>query len=81
MCTRNPLHCIIPPYVIDKFLEKVRDPDKRRNLLNTISLSGFIRGQRSVMGLLPVGAAVGTKRRAIYDARNGDDLPGIVARP
>src|SRR5262245_32944825 len=77
---RNPLHCIVPPDLLEKLLERTEDPEKRKKLLNTITLSAFVRGQRTVMGLMPVGAATGTKRRVIYDVANRFSLPGAARR-
>src|SRR5262245_57254623 len=80
MTPRVPIHCIIPPYLIEKLLEKVTEPDKRRRLLNTLNVSALFRGRREAMAMMPVGAAVGGKRRAVHDAQNGSNLPGTPVR-
>lgn len=80
MSTRCPIQCIIPTYLLKKLLEKITDPEKRDKLINSLALSSRMRGRREVMASMPTGAAVGTKRRAIYDLRHDTSLPGHLVR-
>ena len=49
MCSsRNPIHCIISPRILDAMLAS-KDAKVRKSALETIKLSSFIRGRRSVL--------------------------------
>ena len=79
---RRSLHCIIPPHML-KAIAKRGDEDEREWALKSLSLSGQFRGRREVMGvfmLIDSAAATGQKRRTIYDAKHGEDLPGKLVR-
>jgi Zn-dependent metalloprotease len=84
MChTRNPLHCIVPPFVLDKLAEnddgKVRDWARRN-----IEIAASARAKRSVLAFAPsllVSASPQQrKHRLIYDAKNKTTLPGTLVR-
>lgn len=87
MCTcshsnhRNPLHCILPPHLLEKIAENAQGEMKRLAMHN-LSMSGTFRGSREVMGeLLGLFQSVGDKkRRTIYDARKSETLPGVRVR-
>jgi Zn-dependent metalloprotease len=56
------------------------DEDQRAWALHSLSLSEQFRGRREVLGALALAAPAGEKRRTIYDAKHGQDLPGILVR-
>jgi Zn-dependent metalloprotease len=56
------------------------DPRTRSRLLQSLALAARIRGRREVMGMLPLGAPAGEKRRTIYNAKHGTKLPGDLVR-
>ncbi|MFN7926653.1 MAG: M4 family metallopeptidase [Blastocatellia bacterium] len=74
-------HCIIPPDILRNVAEN-GDEKQREWAYKTIEESAQMRGQRAVMGLVAVAAAVpaGTKRRTIYDANHKTALPGKLVR-
>lgn len=75
----RPLHCIIPPHMLREIAQR-GDPDQQAWAFGTLSLSEQLRGQRQVLGLLAPATPAGAKRRTIYDARQGEDLPGALVR-
>lgn len=83
MHARPSMFCIIPPHML---LEIVRNGSsaQRDIALQTLVTSEQMRGQRRVMKLMSAfGAAAvstGNKQRAIYDAKNGSQLPGTLVR-
>lgn len=87
MCTfsntheRDPLHCLLPPYLLEKIAENSKGK-LQRIAMHNLSMSGRFRGRREVMGEL-LGlfqSAGGKKRRTIYDARGSETLPGVRVR-
>lgn len=73
--------CIIPPYILRQVAEN--GTDKQRELAyRNLELSATMRGQREVIGQIAALAATptGTKRRAVYDAKNKTTLPGKLVR-
>ena len=74
-----PLHCIIPPHMLREIARR-GDPDQQAWAFDTLSLSEQLRGQRQVLGLFAPATLAGAKRRTIYDARQGEDLPGALVR-
>ena len=78
----NPLHCILPPYLVEKIAER-GSPKQKERALKVLSISGQIRDRRQSrpgVVLSGVTAVAGQKNRLIYDARFGSDLPGILVR-
>jgi Zn-dependent metalloprotease len=55
-------------------------PSQRAWALQTLTLSEQFRGRRLAMGGVAAATPAGEKRRTIYDARNGFDLPGVLIR-
>jgi Zn-dependent metalloprotease len=55
---------------------------QKEKALNTIKISGQIRGQRQSIAEFPfITAAAGTgKQRSVYDLKNGSTLPGSIVR-
>lgn len=76
-----PIHCIVPPHMLKEIAER-GNTDQKAWAFRTLSLSEQVRGQRQVLGLIATAAttATGTKRRSVYDARNGRTLPGKLVR-
>ena len=85
MCIRNPLHCIIPPYMLDSMAElgTPQQQDYARRCLassnslraaraRTIAGSGSPTSERAT-------AAIG-KERIVYSANNATNLPGQRVR-
>lgn len=82
---RYSLHCIVPPYIIDR-LAKSDDPKVRNGTLDAIRNASAVRAVRSILARMPGWAAIpspsGKKYRLVYDARNSgcNDLPGTLVR-
>jgi len=80
--SRNPLVEGIIPQEMLKAIAKNGTDAQRDMALHSLSLSGFIRGQRSVLG--PVAFITATpssqKCRKVYDEHNTTDLPGDLVR-
>lgn len=84
-CCPNPIHCILPPYVLDKLAES-GDPKVRRLAIEAIARSAALRATRTALAQLPAMAAIpsadGKKERLIYDMRHQGSsfLPGRLVR-
>jgi Zn-dependent metalloprotease len=78
MCRqRDPVHCIVPPHILDAMATS-RDARLRQAALDTIKVSAYIRGRRSVLG--SVRAALVTAhppglKRTIYDCKGLETDP------
>lgn len=89
MChSRNPLHCIVPPYLLDH-LARSEDQRVRDFALRNLQASASLRTMRVVMpapSILSMNAfgSLGRKSRRVYDLRHAPPtpakLPGILAR-
>lgn len=90
MCyQRNPIHCIIPPYVLDEAL-KNGDERVRTEVLRVVKQSSHFRSQRSLLSERPQvmqeAMATGTEAhsfdlvRRVYSAENSETLPGKLVR-
>ena len=83
MCTHiNPLECIIPPHM-NKNIAENGSPEQREKARNALTSSARLRAERAVVATVtdlarPV-AAQG-KHRNIFNANNGTNLPGTMAR-
>ncbi|MCC6679057.1 MAG: M4 family metallopeptidase [Phycisphaerales bacterium] len=91
---RNPIHCIIPPYMVDK-LTRSKDADVRRAALETIAVSASTRTSRQflsasmpgAMSFMGFASAAGVvkkgKQRFVYVLDNREPnfmtLPGRLA--
>lgn len=71
----------IPPYMLKEMAVREQG-DARDAALETMIRSAQLRGRREVLSQLPTPRALdtGTKRRTVYDAKNGTTLPGTLAR-
>jgi len=87
---RNPLHCIVPPFVLEK-LAQARDPRVRERALANLQLGAQLRATRAIISTLPsrvlrfgIAAAPGRLHREVYNQgnRNPPDrfLPGKLVR-
>jgi Zn-dependent metalloprotease len=81
---RNPLHCIIPPYVLENIAESGTD-EQRTWAERTLDVSEDMRDQRQAIakGDVPMPYstdAVPGKNRRVYSADYGSVLPGRLVR-
>jgi Zn-dependent metalloprotease len=93
-CRRNPLHCIVPPHMLNEMALNSDDPDRRAIALATLSASHSLTGSRlstteqvrfgvfQGLGFFGemAGAGLPHKTRTIYTAGNTQRLPGTVVR-
>ena len=85
MSVRNPLHCIIPPYMLDAMAEN-GTPQQQDYARRCLASSDGLRAmrERTIAGDRPASlddatAALG-KERIVYSANNGTTLPGQPVR-
>jgi Zn-dependent metalloprotease len=73
--------CIVPPYILREIL-KNGDARQQAWAWSTLTDSEQTRGRRKVLGAIVSLTAVapGVKRRTIYDAGHGYELPGRLVR-
>ncbi|MGD8895347.1 MAG: M4 family metallopeptidase [Acidobacteriota bacterium] len=82
---RHPLHCILPPYILERLAESP-DARVRRRAIDTIAQSAALRATRSTLAAMGAMAAIPSprarKHRLVYDAKHGNfvDLPGVLVR-
>jgi Zn-dependent metalloprotease len=85
MCLlRDPIQCIVPPHILDAMAAS-REARVRQAALDTLKLSAFLQGRRSVLGGMRVAfAAVHTPglKRTVFDSQGQDNDPpnGVKAR-
>lgn len=83
MCERNPIQCIIPPYVTDE-LAKSPDPVIRDRALGQLRNAARMRAMRVAAQAAPTLMAVLSpnegKFRRVHNAAGGEDLPGKLTR-
>jgi len=80
----NPLHCFIPPHVLDHMVES-SDPAIRRLAIDAISAGAEARAVRATLATMPMMAAIPSpaagKHRLVYDMRHRRfGLPGKLVR-
>ncbi|MBD2742623.1 M4 family metallopeptidase [Coleofasciculus sp. FACHB-1120] len=56
------------------------NPEQRAWAFQTLTTSEQFRGRRLTVGNISFAVSAGEKRRTIFDAKNGSDLPGTLAR-
>ncbi len=84
-CTHNPIHCIVPPYVIRHMAES-DDPKTRKQAMDAIAADAEARTMRAILATMPRMSAIpspaGRKHRLIYDLKNKSPgfLPGKLVR-
>ncbi len=75
-----PICTVVPPHILRE-IARNGDPEQQDWAFQNLTLSARLRGQRDVMGnLTTLMASAGTKRRTIFDAKNGTELPGTLIR-
>ena len=76
-----PIYCIIPPHMLKEIASR-GNARQQAWAWQTLTLSEQMRGQRQALSVIAAmgTTATGTKRRTIYDARNGSTLPGRLVR-
>lgn len=82
LCERNPLHCILPPHVLDRMLDHT-DKKIREIARENLGAAAAMRAVRSVMptrSLTALGGLSSGKYREVYDAKNMTGLPGKLVR-
>lgn len=92
MCSHHePLHCVIPPYMLEKLAAKGKSLRQRENALRTLRMSQYVRERRrdaqqafQAMGFQSLNLAApfapAKLVRSIYDAGNTENLPGKLVR-
>ncbi|MFB2896539.1 M4 family metallopeptidase [Aerosakkonemataceae cyanobacterium BLCC-F50] len=74
-----PICCIVPPYMLREIA--INGTDEQRNwAFQTLIVSEQFRGRREAIGGISLMTPAGEKRRTIYDAKNGIELPGTLVR-
>lgn len=80
-CGRHPILCIVPPHILRAIAQR-GTKGQQEWAWRTLTISEQVRAQRqtlniiAALGLTPAGQ----KRRAVYDAQRGSDLPGRLVR-
>ncbi|NMF62146.1 M4 family metallopeptidase [Brasilonema octagenarum] len=77
--TRCPICCIIPPHMLEHVAVNGNE-EQRKWAFRTLNVSAQFRGRRNVVGAVNFGVSPGQKRRTIYDAKNTEQLPGVLVR-
>ena len=71
-CCPNPIHCILPPYILDKMAES-DDPQVRKQAVETIARSATLRATRVALAnfamMTATPSADGKRDRVIYDMK------------
>lgn len=82
MHKHSPINCFVPPHVLKNIATK--GTTKQKNLaIATLKASAQMRGQRQALADFSAAAfrvTAGAKERVVYDAKNGSNLPGTIAR-
>ena len=82
---RHPIHCILPPYVLDK-LAQSENSKVRKLAIEAIARSATLRATRTALSQFPTMTAQPSpeakKNRLVYDMKNQGSsfLPGTLAR-
>jgi len=77
--TRCPICCIVPPHMLEHVAVN-GTPQQRAWAFHTLNVSAQLRGRRNVVGNIFFSPSPGVKQRTIYDAKNGQQLPGALVR-
>ena len=78
----DPLHCIIPPYMLRSIAER-GTAAQRAQALSNFTASAQLAGQQSALNGAPTMAqavAAAGKERVVYDAKGKTTLPGTKVR-
>lgn len=74
-----PICCIVPPHMLKEVLQN-GNAEQRAWAFQTLTVSEQFRGRRLTVGNISFAVSAGEKRRTIFDAKNGNDLPGTLVR-
>ena len=84
-CHHDPIHCILPPYVLDRLAES-DDVNVRKHAISAIARSATLRATRTTLAQMPMMAAIPAadrkKERLVYDMKHqgATFLPGTLVR-
>ncbi len=84
-CCPNPIHCILPPHVLDHMAQS-GDSKVRKLAIEAIARSATLRATRTALGAMPSIASLAVpdtkKTRLVYDNKNNGSsfLPGKIVR-
>jgi len=84
-CCPNPIHCILPPYILDHMAES-SDPKVRKLAVEAIARSASLRATRVALSPFAartvIASAGARKSRLVYDCKNlgSTYLPGKLVR-
>ena len=80
---RDPIQCIVPPYIADRLAESP-DPRVRARAIANLKVAVAMRTMRemaqSMPGMMAMQAPKKRKHRLVHDAQQTDRLPGDLAR-
>ncbi|MBZ4417359.1 M4 family metallopeptidase [Myxococcus sp. RHSTA-1-4] len=85
---RHSIHCILPPYLARQIIQN-GSPQQRARILRTLAIDNTFRAMRLMRSgmprmaraLIPGSMVVESqKQRTIYDMKNSEQFPGMVAR-
>ncbi|QEL15682.1 M4 family metallopeptidase [Limnoglobus roseus] len=83
MCSRNPIQCIIPPYINDQLAQSA-DPATRSRAIANLKAAAAMRAVRVMAQAMPAmmvnASPAATKHRLVYDAAGSDQLRGTLVR-
>ena len=79
MCTRNPIHCIVPPRLLEQLLNH-EDADVRAAARTSRVSTARLRGQRDVLAQTFAPMAVPGMHRSIMDAEHAANPTGKLVR-
>ena len=83
MHKHSPIHCIVPPHMLESIATKGSKGQKSM-AISTLKTSAQMRGQRRALADFSAAAfrvaVTGGKERIVYDAKNGSSLPGTAVR-
>ncbi len=80
---RNPVHCIVPPYMVE-YMARLADPVIRERALVALAHCAAVRAVRAFAQQMPAmmvaPSPAGRRHRLVYDARGKNVLPGRLVR-
>lgn len=74
-----PICCIVPPHISEHIVRNGNEA-QREWAMQTLIVSEQFRGRREAVGNISFIAPAGEKRRTVYDAKGGVELPGTPVR-
>jgi Zn-dependent metalloprotease len=88
-CCRNPLYCVVPPYVLEHMADNAPDPDLRREARETLQTGAAARAARmlfsdirgvAALSSVMAGIAAGKNRHVFDMGQQTWGLPGQLVR-